>query len=112
MEEIPPKEILDKSVKVTILNRAGQEINHFFMRGGSNLWVFLRKNGYPIGSACSGVGVCSACNVKIIPSAPDAISFKNEFEMDSLNRNGKSSDFRLACLSRIFQDVSVLSELW
>ena len=96
MEKIPSKEILNKKVKITILNKKGEKINEFFLRGGSNLWVFIRKFKIPIGSACSGVGVCGACCVTIKSTGNNAISPKNEFEKNTLQKNNISPDLRLS----------------
>jgi len=121
MEKIPSKDVLNKQVKVTILNKHGKKIDEFFMRGGMNLWVFIRKHGLPIGSACSGVGVCGACDVKVIPSQQDnssvltqndSISIQNDFEKETLKRNNKPQDSRLACLCRVYNDIEVQADYW
>lgn len=111
MEKVPSKEILDKQVKVTVLNKDGKKIDEFFMRGGSNLWVFIRKHGLPIGSACSGVGVCAACDVKI-RSLPNSVSTQNDFEKNSLKRNNKDDSSRLACLCRVYNDIEIQADYW
>ena len=112
MEKIPSKDVLSKQVKVTILNKHGKKIDEFFMRGGMNLWVFIRKHGLPIGSACSGVGVCAACDVKITPSQQKFVSTQNDFEKETLKRNTKPQDARLACLCRVYQDIEVQADYW
>ena len=112
MEQIPSKEILNKKVKVSILNKNGIKITDFFIRGGSNLWVFIRKFKIPIGSACSGVGVCGACCVTIKSNTTNAISPKNEFEESTLQKNNKSQDLRLSCLCRVYDDIDVQSDYW
>jgi ferredoxin len=115
MEKIPSDDILKKQVKVTILNKHGKKIDEFFMRGGMNLWVFIRKRGLPIGSACSGVGVCGACDVKITAASSqqdEVVSAQNDFERETLKRNNKQEDSRLACLCRVYQDVEVQADYW
>lgn len=104
-----------KNVTVRLLNKDGVEFDSFQMRSGMNLWVFIRKRGHPIGSACSGVGVCAACAVKLTPdstSAHAAASPQNDFERQSLERHGHSKDERLACLTRVFGDVTVQADYW
>ncbi|APJ02533.1 2Fe-2S iron-sulfur cluster-binding protein [Silvanigrella aquatica] len=112
MEKIPSAEILSKSVKITVLNKLGKTIDEFDMRAGTNLWVFLRKRGLPIGAACSGVGVCGACHVKVISSDMNSISEKNDFEKETLIKNQKSEKERLACLCRVFSDIKIQADYW
>ncbi|MES2615187.1 MAG: 2Fe-2S iron-sulfur cluster-binding protein [Bdellovibrionota bacterium] len=112
MEKVPSNEVLGKQVKVTVLDKQGKIIDEFTMRGGMNLWVFLRKRGLPIGSACSGVGVCAACDVKIKELSENSISIKNDFEKESLQRNNKPTECRLACLCRVYNDVEVQADYW
>ncbi len=112
MEKIPSDEILSKTIKVTVLNKLGQKIDEFNMRGGTNLWVFIRKRGLPIGSACSGVGVCGACNIIVTESKAYSISVMNEFEIETLKRNNKSETSRLACLCRVYNDIEIQAEYW
>lgn len=112
MEPIPSDEILKKIVFVTVLNKDGHKIDEFEMRGGMNLWVFLRKRGLPVGSACSGVGVCGACNIKVVGKKSNSLSPKNDFERSTLERNQKPDTERLACLCRVYDDVTVQADYW
>ena len=101
---------LQGTVTVRLQNSAGVEIDSFEMRRGLLLWVFIRKRGHAIGSACSGVGVCGACDVQIVDSGK--LSEKTEFEAESLKKHGKAEDRRLACLCRVFDDVTVRADYW
>ncbi len=112
MEKVPSQDILAKSIKITLINKSGYKIDEFNMRAGTNLWVFLRKRGVPIAAACSGVGVCGACNLKIKSNEPNAVSTQNDFEKETLLKNKKSSDYRLACLCRVFLDITVQADYW
>lgn len=112
MEKIPSQKILENSVTITLINKSGNKIDEFNMRAGTNLWVFLRKRGLPIGAACSGVGVCGACSVKIIFEEPNAISKQNDFEKETLLKNNKFLENRLACLCRVFSNVTVQADYW
>ena len=112
MQKTSTQEILARTVKITLMNKSGKKIDEFHMRGGSNLWVFLRKRGLPIGAACSGVGVCGACNVHITSNDENAISIKNDFEKETLFKNEKPQENRLACLCRVFSDITVQAEYW
>ena len=112
MDKVPSPKILAKSIKVTLINKSGNKIDEFNMRAGTNLWVFLRKRGLPIGAACSGVGVCGACNIKIHSDDPESVSIQNDFEKETLLKNNKLSDHRLACLCRVFSDITVQADYW
>ena len=103
---------LAKIVKISLMNKSGEIFDEFNIRAGSNLWVFLRKRGLPIGAACSGVGVCGACNVKIIHMSPNSLSIQNNFEKETLQKNNKTQNERLACLTRVFQDITLQAEYW
>ena len=112
MEKVPDKDILNKKVKVTVLNSKGNQIKEFLIRGGSNLWVYLRKNKVPIGSSCSGVGVCGGCDVKISSEHQECVSPISEFEKETLSRNHKADGLRLSCLCRVYEDMTVQSDYW
>lgn len=103
---------LAKLVKIRLMNKSGEIFDEFEMKAGANLWVFLRKKGLPIGSACSGVGVCGACDIKVIHSTSSAVSSQNNFERETLLKNSKSLEHRLACLSRVFQDITIQADYW
>lgn len=98
-------------VTVRCVGKSGAILREFAMRGGLNLWVFLRKNGMPIGAACSGVGVCAACNVRVSPH--ENVSSSSDFEQESLTRHGHdAATDRLACLCRVWGDVVVSADYW
>ena len=112
-QQTPPlQKDLSKSVKIILLNKSGNKIDEFFMRAGANLWVFIRKRGLPIGAACSGVGVCGACNIKVITNNPNAVSEQNDFEKNTLLKNNKLIENRLACLCRVFSDLTIQADYW
>lgn len=77
-------------------------------RKGTNLWYQLRKNGVPIGAACSGVGVCAACAIHIDTCPEGSISPETPFETESKSRNAIPKELRLACLVRVWDDITVL----
>jgi ferredoxin len=104
--------VLNSLIKVTVLDKNCNKLKEFSMRKGSNLWVYLRKNGLPIGSACSGVGVCAACDVKLTILSQDSVSEQNDFEKQSLIRNNKNDNNRLACMCRVYHDISVQADYW
>lgn len=100
------------TVRVLLVNAQGVEMDSFDVRSGSNLWVFIRKRGHAIGAACSGVGVCGACNIVVTAPTQDALAQASAFECETLRRNGKPENQRLACLCRIFGDVTVQADYW
>lgn len=102
----------ENKVTVKLINKKGEEIDAFQMRAGLNLWVFIRKRGHPIGAACSGVGVCAACDVTVVEGSATALTPQNDFERENLRRHGKPETSRLACLVRVFEDVSVQADYW
>jgi ferredoxin len=112
MNVSPTPEMFDGTVEVTLLNRNGEKIDVFSMRKGTNLWVFLRKRGWPIGAACSGVGVCGACDVWIEGADEHCVPSPTEFEINTLERQGKDPSERLACLCRVFSDLTVRAQYW
>lgn len=109
-----PEKVFQKTVTIRLLNKSGDVFDSFEMRSGTNLWVFIRKRGHAIGAACSGVGVCAACAVQIKESTqPDAVSPITDFEKESLARHGKTEpDYRIACLVRVFGDLTVQADYW
>lgn len=101
-----------QKIRVIVSGLNGNIKSTFEMRKGSNLWVFLRKNNLNIGASCSGVGVCGACDVRISCSEAGAVNPKNEFESETLSRNSKAENHRLACLCRIYGDIEVTADYW
>lgn len=109
-----------KRASISVKNKTGQEITSFSVRPGSNIWVFLRKHKLPIGAACSGVGVCGACAVTISPTVSSAnensspvVSKATEFERTSLQKQGlDATNQRLACLCRVYEDITVEAPYW
>jgi ferredoxin len=101
---------LDGRVNVTAQRKDGTILKVFTMRRGANLWVFLRNQGIPIGASCSGVGVCGACDVTLLQG--NFLTETSAFEKNTLERNGKSSQCRLACLCRVGSDIIVTSDCW
>ena len=95
---------------VTLQSKQGEILHTLSVRKGSNLWVVLRKHNIPVGASCSGVGVCGACDVHIVRGKTRAE--QNDFESQTLARNHKAPDARLACLCRISEDISVTAEYW
>jgi ferredoxin len=107
----PAARALQRSVNVRCVDKSGALVRQCVSRGGLNLWAVLRKNGVPIGAACSGVGVCAACSVRVSPS--EALTPQEAFERESLANHGHDPDAqRLACLCRVLDDVTVSADYW
>lgn len=95
-------------VTVSVQDRLGTVVKEFQVRKGMNLWFQLRKHGLPIGAACSGVGVCAACDVEICsPEGSFTIDNESEFERSSKQRQGIDLSRRLSCLVRVWCDLIV-----
>ncbi|RDB35439.1 2Fe-2S iron-sulfur cluster-binding protein [Spirobacillus cienkowskii] len=112
MNDINNLNKLSNTVNVTLINKSGDKIDEFKMKSGSILWVFIRKRGFPIGSACSGVGVCGACNIKIVSNNNESTSNQTSFEKETLSKNQKNPQERLACLCRVYDDIVVQADYW
>jgi len=91
-------------------NTSGTILKTFPMRWGGNIWAALRRHKIPIGSSCSGVGVCAACAVRLEPAS--ATETASEFEQKSLQTHEKPLTMRLACLCRAYGDVTVSHDAW
>jgi Na+-transporting NADH:ubiquinone oxidoreductase subunit NqrF len=112
MNDISNLNKLSTTVNVTLINKNGEKIDEFKMKSGSILWVFIRKRGFPIGSAWSGVGVCGACNIKIVSNNDESTSEQTPFEKETLSKNNKNSEDRLACLCRVYNNIVVQADYW
>ena len=102
----------DKSekIRITIDRQHSNDVQEIQARPGSNLWFLLRKHGIPIGSSCSGVGVCSACAVTLRAEDSTAASPETEFETATRQRNGIEDTKRIACLVRVWKPLTVICE--
>ena len=109
---INDKPDINEKIEISVHSKSGVFIKSFKIRKGTNLWVFLRKNNLPIGAACSGVGVCGACNIKINHKNNPNVSPPTELEKRTLLNNKKDPNDRLACLCRVFSDLSITAEYW
>lgn len=101
-----------QNIEISIFNKKDELVKTLSVRKGSNLWVMLRKNNVPIGSACSGVGVCGACCITPLTPNQDALSIQSEFERNTLIKNGKTSHARLGCLTRVYDNISIKADYW
>ena len=106
------EDVFLKTATVKLIAKDGSQLDEFTMRCGTNLWVFIRKRGHSIGAACSGVGVCAACHVEMTEGNSSALSEQNDFERQQLSQHGLPETNRLACLCRVFGDVSVKANYW
>lgn len=100
--------IAKETIKIRVLNKEKSQVKIFEARRGSLLWAQLRRAQLPVGAACSGVGVCGACDVFIESDPP--LEGANDFEAEVLHRNRKPEGVRLSCLVRVWNDVTVWSD--
>jgi ferredoxin len=96
------------TVFIRVLNKERELVQTIEARRGALLWVLLRKKHLPVGAACSGVGVCGACDVFIESSG--AFEGATVRESEVLDRNRKQAGSRLSCLVRVWADMTVWSD--
>lgn len=95
---------------VRVYQADGQFVREFETRKGLNLWYLLRREGLPIGSSCTGVGVCGACAVRVKEldsSQHSHLEPPGSFEDRTRIQNNIPETFRIACLVRVFGDLEV-----
>lgn len=97
-----------ETIRILVLNKDKSVLKTLEARKGSLLWAQLRKAHFPVGAACSGVGVCGACDVFI--ESPVPLDGATVFENEVLDRNRKRQGARLSCLVRVWTDVTVWSD--
>jgi len=73
---------------------------------GSTISNAAKEAGVGIRSECGGVGSCGKCRVIILNS--EAVSEVTEAESKHLSRSEIDNGYRLACQTRILQDVTVI----
>lgn len=78
--------------QVKIVSSKKEVLKEFEARLNSLLWVELRKKRIPIGSSCSGVGICNACEVEV--------------------SNEDGTQVVKACLYRVQKNVEVTCRYW
>ena len=101
-----------EKINIELRRKGGELLRTFALRKGTNLWVALRRFGVPVGSSCSGVGVCGKCAVQIDPESEEVVNPRTELENQTIERQGLDSGQRLACLCRIKGDVTVSADYW
>jgi ferredoxin len=71
------------------------------------LQLIAERHGKIIGGVCGGNGLCTTCKVKILSGTT---SQRTSAENDLISSGELSSDYRLACQTKAFADVTVLVE--
>ena len=99
---------MTERITITLQDRHTAKATTIEARSGSNLWHLLRKHGIPIGSSCSGVGVCSSCAIEVHAAETDAISSETPFETQSKERNQVDPTKRISCLVRVWKNITVV----
>ena len=102
----------DSKINVELRTKCGDLLRVISIRKGTNLWVALRRFGIPVGSSCSGVGVCGKCAVQIHPEIDDGINSKSDLENQTIQRQGLAENQRLACLCRLQSNAVVSADYW
>ncbi len=70
---------------------------------GENLFHLLVRHGYPVHSACGGLGTCGKCKVLI----HDGLKPPTESEQVHLAQEELAQGWRLACQQRVDRDVTL-----
>lgn len=85
-------------VKVTVVNRAGQE-SEVEAEEGLSLMEVIRDNGFDeLLALCGGCCSCATCHVHVDPGFLDALPPRSEDEEDLLESSDhKTEQSRLSC---------------
>lgn len=85
-------------VKVTVVNRAGQE-NEVEAQEGLSLMEVIRDNGFDeLLALCGGCCSCATCHVYVDPAFQGALPPRSEDEEDLLDSSDhKTEQSRLSC---------------
>lgn len=85
-------------VKVTVVNRAGQE-SEVEAEEGLSLMEVIRDNGFDeLLALCGGCCSCATCHVYVDPGFQDSLSPRSEDEEDLLDSSDhKTAQSRLSC---------------
>lgn len=85
-------------VKVTVVNRAGQE-SQVDAGEGLSLMEVIRDNGFDeLLALCGGCCSCATCHVYVDPSFADALPPRSEDEDDLLDSSDHKTELsRLSC---------------
>ena len=80
---------------------------------GTSILKAINRSGYPVGSACRGQGVCTACLVWVhgAVSSPCSLEIELLKRVSSVENRGEFRP-RIACLARITGCVSVTADYW
>jgi len=73
-----------------------------------DLLSVARRLGVEIESVCGGKGSCAKCRVRIDPGDAAAVSAPTALERRQLGEEPLRAGLRLACQTRVFDDVTVL----
>ncbi len=75
----------------------------FEVESGTKLVIAIERNGIDISHRCGGQARCTTCRVQFLGPEPEM----GEKERDCLEEDGVLGEFRLACQSRVHQDMNV-----
>ena len=81
-----------------------EEVGEFNVESGTRLVLALSDNIADNVHACGGFARCTTCQVEFVSGEPQK---STRAELDVLERNDKSGDFRLACQSLVNEDMHV-----
>jgi ferredoxin len=78
---------------------------------GTSLLEAACQAALPIAQACTGVGSCARCGVRIVAVA-GGLPVETAAEKDAKQRNRIDAKLRLACLLEVECDLTVTAPYW
>jgi 2Fe-2S ferredoxin len=79
-------------------------------RGREILWA-AERNDVPLGSSCSGDGLCGWCKV-IVLEGENNIAEPNEIERKVMLRKHYQPYERVACQAKVLGDIVITTTYW
>ncbi len=77
----------------------------------ANLMIAALRAGLPVGSSCSGQGICNKCVMKIETGGAN-LSAPGPLEQALKERENFADAQRVSCQSKVLGDVTVSTTYW
>ena len=78
---------------------------------GTRLISAVRSAGLPLASACGADGLCGRCGLEIVDGA-GALSPEDADEQRAKRRNRVDPRMRLACRTRVRENITLRAHYW
>lgn len=76
---------------------------------GTLLIDAIQAAGLPIARSCGNLALCAKCGVQVIEGRTAA---ESDLEREAKRRNRVSEELRLACATRVHEDLVVTTDYW